>query len=60
MKPTTEDGAFENGFNCRMEGHNIEYNPYRNMGMETGRLYSAWIDGWSKADNQINQRTSLK
>jgi len=52
-KPTTVKKAFENGEQCRKEGHSIHYNPYRNMGVESSNLNSAWIDGWEKEDGAI-------
>jgi len=37
--------AYKNGRLCKLQGHSIFYNPFRNKG--TVENYLAWIDGWN-------------
>lgn len=48
--PETTQGAFQLGRQNHIDGHTIDYNPWRNMDNRINHLWAAWIRGWKSQD----------
>lgn len=50
-RPTTTKEAFNHGYQSHVEG----LNPFRNTDMSDHELYSAWVEGFEKRQEEMKE-----